>query len=156
VRPTYDVAAIAEITSYVEYAGFSEKLRALGCREDTWEGAPLCRWCEETTTLDVMPLDGSILGFKNTWYEPAMATAEERELEPGLKIAWKTLVVPSAIFRSRRLLLCIAWDPTFADAERKIALGTRVIVPHHRGHSSCRRLCSARRNPRSPQGFRRQ
>ena len=30
VRPTYDVDAIAEITSYVEYAGFSEKLKALG------------------------------------------------------------------------------------------------------------------------------
>lgn len=84
VRPTYDVDAIAEITSYVEYAGFSEKLKALGFREDTREGAPLCRWCQETTTLDVMPLDGRIVGFKNTWYEPAMATAEERELEPGL------------------------------------------------------------------------
>jgi hypothetical protein len=41
VRPTYDVDAIAEITSYVEYAGFSEKLKALGFREDTREGAPL-------------------------------------------------------------------------------------------------------------------
>jgi hypothetical protein len=33
-----------------------------------------------------MPLDGKILGFKNTWYGPAMETAEERELESGLKI----------------------------------------------------------------------
>ena len=39
VRPTYDVDAIAEITSYVEYAKFSEKLRGLGFREDTREGA---------------------------------------------------------------------------------------------------------------------
>jgi hypothetical protein len=30
VRPTYDVDAIAEITSYVEYAEFSERLKALG------------------------------------------------------------------------------------------------------------------------------
>ncbi len=44
-----------------------------------------------------MPLDGSILGFKNTWYEPAMATAEERELEPGLKI----LVVNPVYFARR-------------------------------------------------------
>ena len=36
--------------------------------------------------LDVMPLDGKILGFKTTWYGPAMDTAAERELEPGLKI----------------------------------------------------------------------
>jgi hypothetical protein len=86
VRPTYDVDAIAEITSYAGYAEFSEKLKALGFREDTREGAPLCRWRQQTTTLDVMPLDGKILGFKNTWYGPAMETAEERELEPGLKI----------------------------------------------------------------------
>ena len=45
VRPTYDVDAIAEITSYTGYAEFSERLKALGFREDTREGAPLCRWC---------------------------------------------------------------------------------------------------------------
>jgi hypothetical protein len=55
VRPTYDVDAIAEITSYVGYAEFSERLKALGSREDRREGAPLCRWCQQTTTLDVMP-----------------------------------------------------------------------------------------------------
>jgi len=86
VRPTYDVDAIAEITSYMEYAEFSRKLRALGFREDSREGAPLCRWCQETTILDVMPLDGKILGFKNRWYRPAMERAEQRELEPELKI----------------------------------------------------------------------
>jgi hypothetical protein len=72
VRPTYDVDAIAEIPSYVGYAEFSERLKALGFREDRREGAPLCRWCQQATTLDVMPLDGKILGFKNTWYGPAM------------------------------------------------------------------------------------
>jgi hypothetical protein len=86
VRPTYDVDAIAEITSYVEYARFSEKLRALGFREDTRERAPLCRWCLETTTLDVMPINGDILGFRNSWYEPAMKTADKREIAPGLHI----------------------------------------------------------------------
>jgi hypothetical protein len=86
VRPTYDVDAIAEITTYRGYVTFSEKLKQLGFREDTREGAPNCRWCQQTTTLDVMPLDGSFLGFKNAWYEPALATAGKRELEPGLTI----------------------------------------------------------------------
>ena len=67
VRPTYDVDAIVEITTYVGYADFSMRLKALGFREDTREGAPLCRWCQQTTTFDVMPLDGRILGFKNRW-----------------------------------------------------------------------------------------
>jgi len=57
VRPTFDVDAIAEITSYAEYTEFSDRLRKLGFEEDTREGAPLCRWQQKTTTLDVMPLD---------------------------------------------------------------------------------------------------
>jgi hypothetical protein len=98
VRPTFDVDAIAEITSYVGYAQFSERLRKLGFHEDIREGAPACRWCQQTTTLDVMPLDEKILGFSNTWYEPAMSTAEERELEADLKYGWShrsTFVPPN-------------------------------------------------------------
>src|SRR5229473_294696 len=86
VRPTFDVDAIAEITSYAGYTEFSDRLRNLGFQEDAREGAPLCRWRQNTTTLDVMPLDAKILGFSNTWYRPAMDHAEERELEKGLKI----------------------------------------------------------------------
>jgi len=86
VRPTFDVDAIAEITSYAEYDKFSERLKKLGFQEDAREGAPLCRWRQKTTTLDVMPLDAKILGFSNTWYRPAMDYAEERELENRLKI----------------------------------------------------------------------
>jgi hypothetical protein len=40
-RPTLDVDAIAEITSYPEYAAFDERLRAVGFSEDMSEGAPL-------------------------------------------------------------------------------------------------------------------
>jgi len=64
VRPTYDVDAIAEITSYVGYTEFSKRLKALGFREHTREGAPLCRWCQQTTTLDVMPLDAKNFGLQ--------------------------------------------------------------------------------------------
>ena len=41
VRGTYDVDVIAEIGSYAEYTVFSERLRALGFKEDSREGAPL-------------------------------------------------------------------------------------------------------------------
>src|SRR5689334_15010560 len=43
-RTTLDVDAIAEITSYAEYAAFGERLRSLGFLEDMSPGAPLCRW----------------------------------------------------------------------------------------------------------------
>jgi hypothetical protein len=86
VRPTFDVDAIAEITSYARYTEFSERLRKLGFQEDKREGAPVCRWRQQTTTLDGMPLDAKILGFSNSRYRPAIDHAEERELERGLKI----------------------------------------------------------------------
>ena len=41
VRPTMDVDAIAEITSYAAYEAFAERLRRAGFREDSSEGAPL-------------------------------------------------------------------------------------------------------------------
>lgn len=65
VRPTYDVDAIAEITSYAAYADFLQRLRKCGFAEDTSEGAPICRWRQKKTVLDVMPLDENILGFSN-------------------------------------------------------------------------------------------
>ena len=86
VRGTYDVDVIAEISSYAEYAVFSDRLRALGFKEDTREGAPLCRWTHGALTLDVMPLDSQVLGFSNRWYPDALQTAGDIRLPGGLVI----------------------------------------------------------------------
>ena len=51
MRGTYDVDVIAEIGSYAEYTVFSERLRGLGFKEDSREGAPLCRWTHGALTL---------------------------------------------------------------------------------------------------------
>lgn len=85
-RPTLDVDAIAEITSYAEYAAFGERLGELGFSEDIREGAPLCRWVKGENVVDVMPLDARILGFSNRWYRPAMDTASDHEFPGGLTI----------------------------------------------------------------------
>jgi len=85
-RTTLDVDAIAEITSYAEYAAFGDRLRALGFQEDTREGAPLCRWVHRGTTLDVMPLDEKILGFSSRWYRAAMESPATARLSEGLEI----------------------------------------------------------------------
>jgi hypothetical protein len=92
VRPTYDVDAIAEISSYVAYADFSERLRMCGFSEDASEGAPICRWRLKKTILDVMPLDEKILGFSNRWYKPAMDSAVVHEMEPDLRVRVVTAV----------------------------------------------------------------
>ena len=86
VRSTYDVDAIAEISSYAEYADFSERLRKCGFTEDAGEGAPICRWRQKKTILDVMPFDEKILGFSNRWYKPALDSAVVHELEPDLRV----------------------------------------------------------------------
>jgi hypothetical protein len=73
-RPTDDVDLIVGVASRVAYHQFSEELRARGFREDTEPGAPLCRWIVGGIKVDVMPDDGSILGFSNAWYASALAS----------------------------------------------------------------------------------
>jgi hypothetical protein len=99
VRPTYDVDAIAEISSYAAYADFSDRLRRCGFTEDTSEGAPICRWRQKKTILDVMPLDEKILGFSNRWYKPAMDSAVIHDVEPDLRVR----VVTAVYFRATKL-----------------------------------------------------
>lgn len=96
VRPTYDVDAIAEISSYAAYADFSERLRRCGFTEDAGEGSPICRWRQKKTILDVMPLDPKILGFSNLWHKPALDSAVVDELEPDLRVRVVTAVYFSA------------------------------------------------------------
>jgi hypothetical protein len=86
VRPTYDVDAIAEITSYAEYVTFSARLRELGFREDQSENAPVCRWAHGQLKLDVMPMDERILGFSNRWYREAMQNAVPVDLADDITI----------------------------------------------------------------------
>jgi predicted nucleotidyltransferase len=86
VRPTVDVDAIAEITSYAEYVNFADRLRAIGFSEDTSEGSPVCRWQHGEVKLDVMPLDEKILGFSNRWYKSAMQASNHVSLESALEI----------------------------------------------------------------------
>jgi hypothetical protein len=80
VRPTKDVDAIVDATSYAKYTALSERLRALGLAEDTTPGAPLCRWRCRHLIVDVMPVDKHVLGFSNRWYPTAIETAQALEI----------------------------------------------------------------------------
>ena len=97
VRPTKDVDAIVNVTSYAKYTALSERLRTLGLAEDTTPGAPLCRWRHGPLIVDVMPTDAAILGFSNQWYPTAIELAQTfhiaghdvRVVTPALFIATK-------------------------------------------------------------------
>jgi hypothetical protein len=97
IRPTQDVDAIVDVTSYGKYAALADKLRAIGLVEDTTEDAPLCRWRYGALIVDVMPTDATVLGFSNRWYPEAIDTATTidvaghrvRLVTPALFIATK-------------------------------------------------------------------
>lgn len=76
IRPTRDVDAIADLTSYAMYIALSNQLRASGLTGDTTEGAPAGRWRHGNALIDIVPTDRSVLGFSNSWYAPAMASAQ--------------------------------------------------------------------------------
>jgi len=86
IRPTDDVDAIVEATSYVQYMKLADRLKEVGFKQDTREDAPLCRWVNEETVLDVMPLDEKILGFANRWYKDAITQSVLKEIMPGIHI----------------------------------------------------------------------
>ncbi|MEW8525738.1 MAG: hypothetical protein AB2552_22105 [Candidatus Thiodiazotropha endolucinida] len=86
LRVTKDVDTIVEAATLAAYQRFSDKLRKQGFREDTSNGAPLCRWISDEVILDVMPTDSRILGFGNRWYESALKHAEVTTLPSGRNI----------------------------------------------------------------------
>ncbi len=97
IRPTRDVDAIVDVTSYNEYNALADRLRALGLTEDSSEGAPLCRWRYDSVIVDLMPIDERVLGFTNRWYPMAIDIAQHvdiaghrvRIVTPALFIATK-------------------------------------------------------------------
>ena len=104
IRPTMDVDTITEVASYAEYASLSERLRGLGLREDSSEGAPTCRWRYRDLIIDVMPTDEHVLGFSNRWYAPAIAAAQRiriADLDIGVITAVYFLATKLEAFRGR-------------------------------------------------------
>lgn len=98
IRPTRDVDAIVDVTSYAEYTALAERLRKLGLHEDTTPGAPLCRWRQRNLIVDVMPVNEHVLGFSNRWYPAAIETAQTLEVA-----GHAVRVVTPALFMATKL-----------------------------------------------------
>lgn len=71
-RPTLDVDLIIDVQSLTGFYALESRLRALGFSQVQEAGSPLCRWNVSGVRIDVMPVDPSVLGFSNVWYETAM------------------------------------------------------------------------------------
>lgn len=83
VRPTDDVDCVVGVVSRVEYHKIEERLRGLGFSHPMDERAPICRWRYQGILMDVMPIDGNILGFTNRWYPEGFAKAVSTRLPDG-------------------------------------------------------------------------
>lgn len=85
-RVTEDVDAIVAIVSLAEYHSLGSALRARGFSQTLEEGEPPYRWTIAGMKLDVMPMNATVLGFSNKWYETAMQTASVVAIGEGLSI----------------------------------------------------------------------
>jgi len=86
IRPTLDVDCVIEISSRLQFAKLEENLRAIGFKNDTSEGAPICRWIYKDIKVDVMPTDSEVLGFSNRWYEEGIETKIQKTLPEGTDV----------------------------------------------------------------------
>lgn len=68
VRPTEDVDCVIQVLSRGQYYKLEQELERLGFRHVTEKNAPICRWSYKGLTADIMPTEGSVLNFRNSWY----------------------------------------------------------------------------------------
>jgi hypothetical protein len=85
IRPTKDVDLTVKVVTLGALYQLEEKLRAAGFRNDTREGAPICRWVVSGVTVDVMPTEGSVLGMSAEWFREALETASNKSLGGGIR-----------------------------------------------------------------------
>lgn len=76
VRPTTDVDLVTSVATRSDYYRLAEKLRERGFSENP-QSDVLCRWQIGKFDVDIMPIDGRILGFSNRWYPQAVQTASQ-------------------------------------------------------------------------------
>jgi len=98
-RPTNDVDCVVEMYSYKEYNEFCELLRQRHFKNDTQQGAPICRWVYKDEVVDIMPDDEAVLGFTNRWYKPGFNNREEYHLPSGKVI----FILPVTFFVATKL-----------------------------------------------------
>jgi len=86
IRPTIDVDCFLEMHTYLKYSKLEEKLRSLGFKDDTTQGAPICRKIYQEIKVDFMPNDENVLGFSNRWYVDGIKNKKESVLPNGTNV----------------------------------------------------------------------
>ena len=99
VRVTQDVDALVAITSLSDYHRMGHDLLERGFTLSLVRGDPPYRFRSGSLTLDLMPVDASILGFSSRWYAQALDSAVPVQLPGGPSIR----IVTPACFLATKL-----------------------------------------------------
>lgn len=83
---TFDVDCVVDITTYREYRSFEEKLFSKHFRNDTSEGAPICRYLFNGEKVDFMPKVDTGIGESNRWYLKGMEHRQAYRLDDNRTI----------------------------------------------------------------------
>lgn len=86
IRPTVDIDLTVQIVTLPDHYRLEEALRHRGFRNDDREGAPICRWIIEETTVDVMPTQPTVLGMTCEWFHEAVQDAQHVRLGESLEV----------------------------------------------------------------------
>jgi len=85
-RPTEDVDCVIEISGRLAYGRLEKELRKLKLVNDISSGV-ICRWKYDDVLIDIMPTDGKILGFENSWYSEGLKHSIQHFLPSGRSIS---------------------------------------------------------------------
>ena len=99
IRATEDVDIVVKMVSRYDFCKFEETIRKYGFVNDMSEGAPICRWVYNGIKVDVLPVDRSILGFGNKWYDAGFKKRELRTLNNNIEI----FIFPLMIYMATKL-----------------------------------------------------
>ncbi len=98
-RTTDDVDAIVEVVTRIEYTRLEERLRKeAGFKNDTSQGAPLCRWLAGNTRVDIMPIHDQTGNFSDLWFDYALESSSV-QLIKGVPVS----IVSAACFIATKL-----------------------------------------------------
>lgn len=91
VRVTKDIDVLVNAQTRLSYTKLEKMLRSSGFKNDTRDGAPLCRYIFKEIVVDVMPPTNEVLGWNSKWFGKTLSTAEIHLVE-GIPI--KVLAAP--------------------------------------------------------------
>lgn len=75
IRVTKDIDIMAAVRSRKDFHAAERALEKLGFKHDLREGAPICRWVCDGTTVDVLPIQEDVLGWNSKWFPEALEAA---------------------------------------------------------------------------------